>query len=146
MLFCFAPSGQRGTFCSYPGRRFATFRRSALPWAKMALPHSGRMMRHKAHAITMPPNYSGNNYHLSRENGQNPRHKADGMAMPPSLSRGILTTSLAAWDAGLASRRDATTFGPPSEHPHHERRRRCRCESLRLFAMRGRLRGLWLRS
>ena len=37
-----APSGQYGTFCCYPGRRFATFRRYALPWAMMLLPHSGR--------------------------------------------------------------------------------------------------------
>ena len=37
----------RATFRRFvvpPGRRFATFRRCALPWANMLLPHSGRKL------------------------------------------------------------------------------------------------------
>ncbi len=41
----FALSAFHGTaafFLRNPGRRFATYRRSALPWAMLLLPHSGR--------------------------------------------------------------------------------------------------------
>ena len=36
------PSGQCGTISCDPGRRFATFRRYALPWARLLLPRMGQ--------------------------------------------------------------------------------------------------------
>jgi hypothetical protein len=66
-------STTRVFYQSCPGRRCATFRRYALPWAMMWLPHSGH-------------------------SGRRMRRKADGMTMPPSLTRGIFTTSLE-WSA-----------------------------------------------
>ncbi len=37
--------GNDWTSCRYPGRRVATFRLYALPWASMWLPHSGRFIK-----------------------------------------------------------------------------------------------------
>ena len=41
-----------------------------------------------------PEFYTGDSYHRSRADGQNPRRKADGMPMPPSFTRGMLTIAL----------------------------------------------------
>ena len=37
--------GNVSEFHHYPGRRFATYRRCALPWARLLLPHAGRIAK-----------------------------------------------------------------------------------------------------